>query len=60
MGIPIDDEVLYILLFADGQVLLAMDRDDLSYRLRKLKEEYNKWVLTINTPKTIHDCRLRK
>ena len=52
MGIPIDDEVLYTLLFADDQVLLATDRDDISYMLRKLKEEYNKWGLTINTLKT--------
>ena len=52
MRIPIDDEVLYTLLFADNQLLLATDRDDISYMLRKLKEEYNKWGLTINTLKT--------
>ena len=61
MGIPIDDEVLYTLLFADDQVLLATDRDDISYMLRKLKEEYNKWGPNYKHPKDrIHDTKMTK
>jgi hypothetical protein len=38
--------------FADDQVLLAHDHDDMEYMTRKLKEEYEKWGLTINLEKT--------
>ena len=37
--------------FADDQVLLARDRDDMEYMARKLREEYEKWGLTINLEK---------
>ena len=52
MGLPIGDETIYTLLFADDQVLITGDQDDSSYMLRKLQEEYNKWGLTINMQKT--------
>jgi len=52
MGIPIGDETLYTLLFADDQVVIAGDRDDSSYMFRKLEEEYEKWGLTISHKKT--------
>ena len=52
MGIQIGNEILYTLLFADDQVLIAGDEEDASYMLGKLKEEYVKWGLEINFQKT--------
>jgi len=52
MGIPIQNTYVYSLSFADDQVLLAQDRDDMEYMARKLKEEYGKWGLAINLEKT--------
>ncbi|KAK4873810.1 hypothetical protein RN001_013170 [Aquatica leii] len=52
MGIPIRDETLYTLLFADDQVIVASNMDDANYMLRKLIEEYERWGLTINVSKT--------
>lgn len=52
MGIPVGEETLYTLLFADDQVIIASDEDDSSYMVRHLQEEYQKWGLTINTSKT--------
>ena len=43
---------MYILQFADDQVIIANDRDDLQYMARKLQEEYRKWGLELNTDKT--------
>ena len=37
--------------FADDQVLLAQDHDDMEYMSRKLKEEYEKWGLAVNLEK---------
>jgi hypothetical protein len=48
MGIPIQNTYVYSLSFADGQVLLAQDHDDMEYMTRNLKEEYKKWGLSIN------------
>jgi hypothetical protein len=50
MGIPIQN-TLYSLNFADDQVLLAQDHDDMEFMVRKLKEEYEKWGLAINLEK---------
>lgn len=52
MGIDIGDTCLYTLQFADDQVIIANDKDDLQYMARKLQEEYNNWGLEINTQKT--------
>jgi hypothetical protein len=52
MGIPFQNTYLYSLNFADDQVLLAQDHDDMEYLARKLKEEYEKWRLTINLEKS--------
>ena len=51
MGIPIENIYVYSLIFADDQVLLAQGYDDMEYMARKLKEEYEKWGLTINLEK---------
>ena len=52
MGIPIQNTYVYSLSFADDQVLLAQDHDDMEYMARKLKEECEKWGLVINLEKT--------
>ena len=51
MGIPIQNTYVYSLNFADDQVLLAQDHDDMEYMPRKLQEEYEKWGLAINLEK---------
>src|SRR5215510_2607107 len=51
MGIPINDKFLYTLLFADDQVVVAMDEQDSSYMIRILHEQYKKWGLDINYEK---------
>ena len=47
---------VYSLSFADDQVVLAQDHDDMEYMARKLKEEYEEWGLTINLEKTKYIC----
>jgi len=42
MGIPIQNTYVYSLNFADDQVLLAQEHDDMEYMPWKLKEEYGK------------------
>jgi hypothetical protein len=44
--------VYYTLLFADNQVIIGEDEDDINYMMRKLTEEYNNWGLEINFDKT--------
>lgn len=56
MGIPLNDYVLYTLCFADDQIVLAQDYDDLEYMTRKLIEEYDKWGLEVNLQKTEYMC----
>ena len=36
MGIPINDKFLYTLLFADDEVVVAMDEQDSKYMIHKL------------------------
>jgi hypothetical protein len=42
MGTPIGEQTLYTLLFADDQVIVAADAEDVSFMTRKLKEEFTK------------------
>ena len=55
-GIPIQNTYVcmyvYSLSFADDQVLLAQDSDDMECMAKKLKERYEEWGLTINLEKT--------
>lgn len=51
MGLRVGDEILYSLYFADDQVVVAEDEDDLGYMIRKLQEEYEKAGLTMNMSK---------
>ena len=37
MGVPLKNRTLYTLQFADDQVVLAGDKEDLEYKTRKLK-----------------------
>jgi len=43
MGIPLANTTLYTLQFADDQVVLAGNKEDLEYMTRKLKETYKKF-----------------
>ena len=52
MGIELNDICLYTLQFADDQAIIANDKDDMEYMVRKIIEEYAKWGLTVNTEKT--------
>lgn len=52
MGIPVRNEHLYTLSFADDQVVIAQDEEDLGLMLRRLKEEYTKAGMEINFEKT--------
>lgn len=52
MGIPIHDNHIYSLLFADDQVIMAGDEHDIHYMIRKLAETYEKNGMKINFKKT--------
>lgn len=56
MGINIGESSIYTLQFADDQVLIAQDKDDLQYMTRKIKEEYEKAGLSMNMEKTKYLC----
>jgi len=56
MGIPLQNTTFYTLQFADDQVVLAGDKEDLEYVMRKLKETYEKWGLDMNLNKTKYLC----
>ena len=56
MGIHLENTTLYTLQFADDQVVLAGDKEDLEYMTRKLKETYEKWGLDMNFNKTKYLC----
>jgi hypothetical protein len=52
MGIPIGDECIFSLLFADDQVIMAGDEHDIAYMFRKLAETYEDNGMKINFKKT--------
>ena len=56
MGIPMQNTHVYSLNFADDQVLISQDHDDMEFMARKLKDEYEKWGLTMNLEKTKYIC----
>ena len=51
MGYNVNNTI-YILQFADNQVVMAQNKEELECMCQKLQEEYSKWGLTINTDKT--------
>lgn len=42
IGLQLDNIILFTLHFANYQVLIAQDKEDLQYMVRKIKEEYEK------------------
>jgi hypothetical protein len=52
MGTHLENMTLYTVQFADDQVVLAGDKEDLEYMTRKLKENYEKWGPDMNLNKT--------
>ena len=61
MGVPIGDgsqDTIHTLLFADDQVLITQEYEDMGFMVRNLLEEYEKWGLKINLEKTFYiGCR---
>jgi hypothetical protein len=51
MGISLENTTFYTLQFADDQVVLAGDKENLEYMTCKLKETYEKWGLDKNLNK---------
>lgn len=47
LGILVGDETLYILLFADDQIIITADEDESLYMFRRLQEDYQKCGLKI-------------
>lgn len=53
MGIQLnDDKTLYTLHFADNQVIITQDKEDLKFMTIGLIKEYAKWGLVVNRVKT--------
>ena len=52
MGLEIQDTTIYSMLFADDQLLIAQDYEDLEYMTKKLIDEYELWGLKLNVKKT--------
>jgi hypothetical protein len=50
--LEIQDTTIYSMLFADDQLLIARDYEDLEYMTRKLIDEYELWGLKLNATKT--------
>jgi hypothetical protein len=40
MGLEIQDTTIYTILFADDQLLIAQDYEDLEYKTKQLIDEY--------------------
>jgi hypothetical protein len=51
MGLEIQDTTIFSMLFADDQLLIAQDYEDLEYMTRKLIDEYELWGLKLNVTK---------
>lgn len=61
MGIEINDETcLQTLQFADDQIVIANDEDDMEYMIQNLLEEYEDWDFIVNIGKTKYPCMAAK
>lgn len=49
MEIPLEDQFLLKLLFADVQFIIVANEDDANYMMRKLMETYEKSDLKVTT-----------
>ena len=50
-SLPIGDgsrDTIYTLLFADDQVIVTQEYEDMEFMVRKLLEDYKKWGLKTN------------
>ena len=56
LGVRLENTTLYTLQFANDQVVLSGDKEDLEYMTHKLKETYEKWGLDMNFNKTKYLC----
>lgn len=52
LGLPIEDKHLSSIFFADDQVVMAQDREDLELMMRKLEDSYSGWGIRINFEKS--------
>jgi hypothetical protein len=52
MRLEIQDMTIYSMLFADDQLLIAEDYEDLEYMTRNLIDEYELWGLKLNVKET--------
>ena len=60
MGSEIQDTTIYTMLFADDQLLIAQDYEDLEYMTKKLIDEYELWGLKLNLKKINTLCGHRR
>jgi hypothetical protein len=51
MELKIQDRTIYSMLFADDQLLIAQNYEELQYMTRKLIDEYELWGLKLNVKK---------
>jgi hypothetical protein len=51
MRLEIQDTTIHTMLFADDQLLIAQDYEDLEYMTRKLRDECELWGLKLNVKK---------
>lgn len=57
MGIELNNDThLYTLHFADDQVAVAQDKEDLEFMARRLFKAYEEWGLSVNCSKTKYMC----
>lgn len=56
MGIQLNNEITLYTLFADDQVIVAQNKEDLEFMTTRLIKEYEKWGLTVNRTKTKYLC----
>lgn len=52
MGLPVNECTIHTLLFADDQLMIAHDLDDIEFMKSKLIQEYNTWGLKVNMEET--------
>jgi hypothetical protein len=51
MGLKIQDRTIYTMLFADDQLLIAQNYEELQYMTRILIEQYELWGLKLKVKK---------
>lgn len=56
METELGDTTLYTIQYADDQVVVAQNKENLQYPSQKLKDEYLKWGLQLNIKKTQDLC----